>query len=208
MLNFLNKFTWLSSILNFPTSFLRNFSTSCQDFSLLGLSLYSNIRTQTSSWFCECLTLVSVPSFSSTLNVVLKCFILRNVFPVCRAVRSLHQQVFTTPANLLSGGESPFFYHRRLGKQLFPLFKFFWGVQIIHLLLNCYDKDQSLQVILKPICGVPGLTQSQVLPIKCIPYIIRELNVGEVNRNYCLGLFLIHTLALLIKFRLFKNSSA
>lgn len=65
------------------------------------------------------------PSFCSpTLNLDLKCFTSRNVFPVCRAVRSLHQQVFTTPVNLLSGGESLSFYHRRLGE---PFFLFFFN---------------------------------------------------------------------------------
>lgn len=39
MLNSLNRFIWLSSILNCTTSFLTNFSTSCQNFSLLCLSL-------------------------------------------------------------------------------------------------------------------------------------------------------------------------
>lgn len=111
---------------------------------------HSNIWTPASSWFCECLTLASVPNSSSTLNLVLKCFTSRNVFPVCRAVRSLHQQVFTTPANLRSGGESLSFYHKRPGEHFFLLFNFFFffggggGVQIIHLLLNCCDKDQVL----------------------------------------------------------------
>lgn len=106
---------------------------------------HSNIWTLAQSCFYECLILASVPYTSSILNLVLKCFTSRNVFPVCRAVRSLHQQVFTTPVNLLSGGESPSFYHRRLGEHFVHLFKFFYGeMQINHLFLNYYDKDRVL----------------------------------------------------------------
>lgn len=94
-------------------------------------------------WFCECLTSASVPNSSSTLNLLLKCFTSRNVFPVCQAAKSSHQQVFTTPANSLSGGESLSFYHKRLGEWFSLLSNVFSrGFLIINLLLNCCDKNE------------------------------------------------------------------